>query len=494
MIEKEVFENIERLLVYAEKNLCLNKDDFAYKRNRILEILGIDTFEEVALSNEIEYAEPSVLLGNLVSSCVESGLFETYEAEKYTDSIMAELSLLPSQVSDEFESRIKTDSKSATDFLYGYCVKNNYVKKAFLDKNPRFTADNGLVITINKSKPEFRDSKKAASGNSVKGGYPKCVICAENEGYAPRNKRNLRKIDIVLNGDKFFWQYSPYGYFNEHGIAVNYEHIPMHVDRKTFIRLMDFVDIFPQYFIGCNAALPSIGGSVLAHDHYQGGGEILPLQKAGIAIDISSKKYPDLKIGIIDWPGTAIRVSGKNRESIIDFCEKIRAAWFNYNNEELNIIAKDANGQHSSVSPTVIKNGDTYEFSIILRNNMTSEKYPDGIFHVHPEFHIIKKEAIGLIEAQGLFILPGRLDGQLSAIKKLIVEGKPLSEDLLDFHMIFEEIKALCNGDYSEENVGKAIKDELASVCYRILENTAVFKDYRETVEFITKEVYSDNL
>ncbi len=492
MIKKEIFENIERLLIYAEKNLRLNREDFAYKRNRILEILKIDTLEEVDFSDGVGYTEPSVILGDLVGACVESGLFESLEAEKYTDSIMGELSLLPSQISTEFIEQMTKNSKAATDFLYGYCVKNNYVKKAVLDKNPRFTAENGLIITINKSKPEFRDPKKAASGNSVKGGYPKCVICAENEGYAPRNKRNLRKADLILNGTKFFWQYSPYGYFNEHGIAVNYEHIPMHVDRDTFIRLMDFVDIFPHYFIGCNAALPSIGGSVLAHDHYQGGGEILPLQKAGIAVNLDTEKYPDLKIGIIDWPGTAIRVSGKNRASLIDFCEKVRKTWFDYTNEDLGIIAKDALGQHSSISPTVIKNGDAYEFSIILRNNVTSEKYPDGVFHVHPEFHIIKKESIGLIEAQGLFILPGRLDEQLDRIKDLIVAGKPISEDLKDFDMIYKEIVALCKGDYKEENVGRAIKDELASVCYRILENTAVFKSYEQTIKFMKEEVYKE--
>ncbi|MBP5308744.1 MAG: galactose-1-phosphate uridylyltransferase [Clostridia bacterium] len=492
MTKKTVFELINELLIYAKKNLFLSENDLAYKRNRILEILGIDTLEECEFFEEVSDVEPSNLLSDFVDACVEKDLFERSEAEKYTDAVMGELSLLPSEIEKEFAERLKVDSKSATDFLYGYCVKNNYVKKAVLDKNPRYNAENGLIITINKAKPEFRDAKKAASGNSVKGGYPRCVICAENEGYAPRNKRNLRKVDLTLNGTKFFWQYSPYGYFNEHGIAVNYEHIPMHIDRETFARLMDFVDTIPQYFIGCNACLPSIGGSVLAHDHYQGGGEVLPLQKAKIAVDIGSEKYPDLEIGVIDWPGTAIRISGKNRESIIDFCDKVRTVWANYTNEELGIVAKDGDNQHSSISPTVIKKGDTYEFSIILRNNITSEEYPAGVFHAHPEFHIIKKESIGLIEAQGLFILPGRLDEQLKSIKDLIVQRKPLTEELSDFKMIFEEIKTLCNGDYSEENVDAAIKEELSSVCYRILENTAVFKDIDQTVKFMRKEVYGE--
>ena len=489
-MDEKIFKNVERLLAYATKNLGLNEADVAYKRNRVLEILGLDTCVETSPVGEIADSEPSAILSDLVASCVEEGLFEIYDTEKIADAVMGELSLLPSEIEAEFEKRLDGNTKNATDFLYGYCVKNNYIKKAVLDKNPRYNAENGLIVTINKAKPEFRDPKKAASGNSVKGGYPKCVICSENEGYAPRNKRNLRKVDLTLNGTKFFWQYSPYGYFNEHGIAVNYEHIPMHIDKETFPRLMDFVDRFPHYFIGCNACLPSIGGSVLAHDHYQGGGEVLPLQKAGIAVDISTEAFPDLKIGVIDWPGTAVRISGKNRESIINACERIRAAWFDYTDRSLGIIAKDEDGQHSSISPTVIKRGDTYEFSIILRNNVRSEKYPDGVFHAHPEFHIIKKESIGLIEAQGLFILPGRLDDQLRAVKEFIVENKPLSKELADFKMIYEEIKDLCKGDFSAENVDKATKAELASVCYRILENTAVFKDVAQTVKFMKEQVY----
>ena len=489
-MDKNVFIKINELLVYAEENLGLKKADFAYKRNRILEILGIDTLEEFPMPSKVGDNEPSVLLKALADACVKSGLFEAYESEKYTDAVMGELSLLPSVIDKEFKEREKNDAKSATDFLFDYCVKNNYVKKAVLDKNPRYTADNGLIITINKAKPEFRDAKKAASGNSVKGGYPKCVICCENEGYAPRNKRNLRKVDMTLNGTEFFWQYSPYGYFHEHGIAVNYEHTPMHIDRDTFARLIDFVDAFPHYFIGCNACLPSIGGSVLAHDHYQGGGEELPLQRAKIAIDISDKSYPDLKIGVIDWPGTAIRITGKNRASLIDLCDRIRTVWANYTDKSLGIIAKDEDGQHSSISPTVIKKGDEYEFSIILRNNIATEEYPAGVFHAHPEFHIIKKESIGLIEAQGLFILPGRLDEQLSIIKDLIASGKPLTEELSDFKMIFEEIKAICGGNVSAENVDNAVKKELASVCYRILENTAVFKDRALTVKFMKEWVF----
>ncbi len=248
---REILKKAEELTSYAKENLELDERDEAFVKNRVLEILQGVAGDELS--------------------------------EEETDEVFGVLSLLPSRIDERFAEILKNNgSKAATDWLYNYCVKNEYVKKAKLDKNPRFES-NGLIITINKAKPEFRDPKKAKAGNSVEGGFAKCVICRENEGFGARNKRNLRTVSITLGGQPWFWQYSPYGYFHEHGIAVNCEHIPMHVDKATFTRLMDFVDTFPHYFIGCNAPLPRIGGSVLAHDHYQGGGEILPMHKAKAA-------------------------------------------------------------------------------------------------------------------------------------------------------------------------------------------------------------------
>ena len=311
-------------------------------------------------------------------------------------------------------------------WLYNYCVNNKYVKKDVLDKNPRFDTSNGLTITINKAKPEFRDPKKAKAGNSVDGGFAKCVICRENEGFGARNKRNLRTVFITLGGKPWFWQYSPYGYFNEHGIAENCEHIPMHIDRQTLVNLLDFVDKFPHYFIGCNAPLERIGGSVLSHDHYQGGSEILHLHRAKIKTKIKDKNYPYVTVGILDWAGTVIRIKSDKRNEVVDIADRLREAWINYDNPELGIIAKDEKGVHNAISPTVIKTPTHYEMNVILRSNITSEKYSDGVFHAHPEYHSIKKESIGLIEAQGLFILPGRLEEQLQDIEKIIEAKKPL--------------------------------------------------------------------
>lgn len=444
---KDILKRAEELTSYAKENLELDKRDEAYAQNRVLEILqGVE--------------------GDELS-------------EEETDEVFGVLSLLPSKMDERFAETLKRDgSKAATDWLYNYCVKNEYVKKAKLDKNPRFES-NGLIITINKAKPEFRDPKKAKAGNSVEGGFAQCVICRENEGFGARNKRNLRTVSISLGSHPWFWQYSPYGYFHEHGIAVNCEHIPMHVDKATFTRLMDFVDLFPHYFIGCNAPLPRIGGSVLAHDHYQGGGEILPMHKAKAVYTLKNKAYPDAILEVVDWAGTVVRVVSKNRRSIEDICEAINEKWVHYNDPAIGIITEDKDGVYNAISPTVVKTERGYEMSIILRSNITSEEYPDGIFHAHPEFHVIKKESIGLIEAQGLFILPGRLEAELAEIEKIIEQNKPLPPEYAAFKLIYDEVKAIGG------NVHEAMKQELGSICSRILENTAVFKDKKQTVEFV---------
>lgn len=480
---KEVYLSIERLIDYARNNLELDERDVDYVTGGILRLLKIDGYEK----NGVRRGDYSLeeLLQNFCTACIEAGVFGEEDSEYYIDGVMGELSLVPSAVQDKFNNINKTDgSNAATEWLYNYCVNNDYVKKSKLDKNPRFEQD-GLIVTINKAKPEFRDPAKAVSGNSVKGGYPKCSICHENEGFSGRNKRTLRTVNIELGGKPWFWQFSPYGYFYQHGIAVNYEHTPMHVDNRTFANLLEFVDMFPHYFIGCNAPLPRIGGSVLAHDHYQGGGEILPMHKAKPVYTLTSKNYPEALAEVVDWQGTVVRIVSHDRRSIVDICGSINEKWLNYENKELGLIPKDKDGQHHALSPTVVKTQRGYEMSLIFRSNITSLQYPDGIFHAHPEFHIIKKESIGLIEAQGLFILPGRLEGQLGELAGLISECKPLGGELSEFAGIYDEIIQLSDGDFSRQNVDMAVRRELGSVCSRILENTAVFKDKMQTVKFL---------
>lgn len=448
---KDILTRAEEYTEYAKEYLELDRYNANYVKNQVLEILQRCESEDLS--------------------------------EEEIDEIFGVLSLMPSEINAKFQILLKVSGKAAMDWFYSYCVHNEYVKKAKLDKNPRFES-NGLIVTINKAKPEFRDPKKAKAGNSVEGGFAKCVICRENEGYGARNKRTLRTVDLNLGGQRWFWQYSPYGYFNEHGIAVNCEHTPMHIDEGTFTRLMDFVDIFPHYFIGCNAVLPRIGGSVLAHDHYQGGGEILPMHKAKAAYTLKHKSYPNATIEVVEWQGTVVRVISKERKDIVELCEMIRSAWVSYNNPELGIINEDSEGIHNSISPTVVKTERGYEMSVILRSNVTSEKYPEGVFHAHPEFHVIKKESIGLIEAQGLFILPGRLEGELSEIEKIIEENRQLPPEYAAFKLVYDETKAIYESE--KIDVHGAMKKELGSICSRILKNTAVFKDRQQTIKFMT--------
>lgn len=476
---------VDKLIGYARARLFLDPRNEIYARNQLLDILGKDSYTASGAAYEGETAAD--LLKEVCEEGIRSGLFSAEDEERICDEVMGALMLSPRETEDKFRSRMRTSSERATEWLYDYSVNCDYVKKQKLDKNPRFTAENGLIVTINLAKPEFRDPKKAASGNSTKGGYPLCTICRENEGFAGRNRRTLRTVSLRLGDEDWFWQFSPYGYFYQHGIAVNSRHIPMHVDKATFLRLMDFVDIFPHYFIGCNAALPRIGGSVLAHDHYQGGGERLPIFNAGAAIMMGNRSFPDVEVCVLDWFGTAVRVTGKNRGAVAAIADKIREGWVTYEDKARGLIPEDENGIHHAVSPTVVKTEKGYELTVILRSNITSEQYPDGVFHAHPEFHVIKKESIGLIEAQGLFILPGRLVGQLAEIRRLLVAGEELPEELKEFTMIYSELRAQ-QAAFTDEEAQRAIERELASVCERILKNTAVFATHRETAEFM-KEI-----
>ncbi|MGN0822285.1 MAG: galactose-1-phosphate uridylyltransferase [Candidatus Gallimonas sp.] len=478
---KSIYAAVEKLVGYAQEKLSLPARNALYVRNTVLGILGSDGFE----STGAEYAGESVteLLGGLLRASADENLISEEDFERIGDLIMGVLTPAPQEIQERFEALCAEDSQKATDWLYDLSVYSDYVKKEKLDLNPRFERK-GLIVTINKAKPEFRDSKKAAMGNSTKSGYPKCTICRENEGYFGRNKRTLRTVSIKLGGEDWFWQFSPYGYFRQHGIAVNTKHTPMHVDEATFYRLMDFVDRFPQWFLGCNAALPRIGGSVLAHDHYQGGGEVLPLQKARVAIAMKHPSYPDAEVAVLDWPGTAVRITAQSRETVASLSEIVRKFWVGYSNAAAGIVAEDADGIHSAVSPTVVKKDGRYEMTLILRNNITSEQYPDGVFHAHPEFHVIKKESIGLIEAQGLFILPGRLEEQMGRLAVALERGEALPADLSEFEMIFGEMKAM-RPSFNKEQAEEAVKEELASVCERILGNTAVFATAEETANFM---------
>ena len=480
-----VYRSLDALIGYACACLDLDPSDVDWARNQILALFSLDSYDSGDGSADPVSGGVDELLESFMQALVGAGLMAQDDAPSMADTVMGILSSRPSQLQRRFtQVEGAQGGMAAMHWFYDYCVKNTYIKKSSLDRNPRFSSG-GVVVTINLAKPEFKDMKKAAAGNSTAGGYPKCTICHENEGFAGRDKRTLRTIPLTLGGHDWFWQFSPYGYFREHGICVNADHTPMHVDKDTFGNLLDFVDRFPGYFLGCNAALPRIGGSVLAHDHYQGGGERLPVHQARAWRTLHLDGHPDTPIEILDWPGTVVRVVSPSRQEIIEVSEAVRQAWVDYDNPGLNIVNQGPEGRQSALSPSLVKTDRGYEMSLILRNNGVSPEFPDGIFHVHPEFYPVKQEPIGLIEAQGLFVLPGRLVGQLACLEEALVAGTGLPEQVADFSLEYGEITKILQGSHDPEKVHEALKSEIGSVCARILGNTAVFKRPEQTEEFL---------
>lgn len=484
MTARRVYETIDALVDYAKAHLELDPANEDWARNQIFAMFGLNSYAPTGATGA-GHSRPDDLLADFAGALLADGLIEEEQVEAICDQAMGHLTLIPSQLQARFAQVQEADGgDAAMSWLYEYSIRSNYVRRAVLDRNPRFET-RGLIVTINKAKPEFKDPKKAAAGNAVAGGYPRCSICHENEGFAGRAKFTLRTVPLKMGDEDWFWQFSPYGYLDEHGIAVNTVHTPMHVDADAFAQLISFIDQYPSLFIGCNAALARIGGSVLGHDHYQAGGELLPMHKAGSWRQLRDPQFPDAIVEVLDWHNTAVRVVSHDAEAVVAICSKIHNAWVTYSNEELGIIAQDADGVHSATSPTVIRTERGYEMSIILRSNITSEEFPAGVFHAHPEFHAVKQESIGLIEAQGLFILPGRLDRELALIADAIEAGTDLPAELEQFRLLFEETKALLAGSADRAAIDAAIRDELGSICERILHNTAVFKDKDQTVRFL---------
>ena len=483
-----VYLAIDELVYYAENCLLLDSYDVDYARRAVCDVLGLDSYapQDIDYDKVDALDRPDLLTATLKEVATTSGLITEEDGEFVIDRVMGALSLLPSEINDLFNS---LPAKKATDFLYDYSVKNYYVKKSALENNIRFKGDytkGGLEITINKARPEYVSANAAVKGNTPSGGYPKCSICPENEGFDGTGKSVLRTVSMDLGGEEWFWQYSPYGYLGKHGIAVSKAHAPMKVTDKTVVQLMDFVDRFPHFFIGCNAALPGAGGSVLSHDHFQGGEEMLPMHKAKGAVKLVYPKYPLAEIEVLDWYDSAIRVTSQSRQVIAEIEKDIREGWENYTNNAQGIVASDKSGQHNAVSLTMrkIDNG-RYCLYIILRSNVKSDEYPDGVFHTHPEFQAIKKEPNGLLEAQGLFVLPGRLEYQIAELKECLFNKTALPADLSDFKLLHKEIIKENGKEMSRVEAGIYVKAEIGSVCERILENIAVFKTADETAEFL---------
>lgn len=470
-------KHIATLLAYAELHLGLDKRDELYARNRILSALGLASCEPAEAGELPEL--PDGILRDIFACLTEEG--REFDPAVLGERLMDAVMLRPSETEREFWERYEKSPEAATEWLYRYAIESDYVKKSAIDKNLKWRSRDGrLEITINLSKPEKNNKDLAKQLKTVSVDYPKCIICRENEGFERTgfSRRNMRTVSLRLNGEEWFWQYSPYAYFNEHGIAISCAHTPMKLDENTAEHLFDFVDKFPHYFLGNNAPLPRVGGSILMHNHYQGGGYVLPMQRAGIAVPLQSKRYPKVKAGVVDWYNTAIRLEG-DRKGVAALAKDIFTAWEGYENAALEILPRTGEEAHNTASLIARKAQGGYILDMILRNNRTNGEHPGGIFHAHAEYHHIKSESIGLIEAMGLFVLPARLKRQLGEIKEYLTGERKYDEAATadDMKIFLPMIKKLMQkGRLTSAQAEDALRDEVESTCANILENTAVFK------------------
>ena len=490
---------VEKLVCYAKTFLSLGELDEVYTRNLLLGEFGLIS---AAVNPEIDTQAianmqvPDELYNEVMAYAKANKLCEDGYEDIYATYIFGILTPKPSEVNaTAIKLREQMSAKAFCEYFYNLCIKNNYIRKSAIDKNIGWEFKDGdrvLEITINLSKPEKDNKDIAKLVNAPKDDtkYPACLLCRENEGYRGTlthpARTNLRTISMDLAGERWFMQYSPYAYFYQHCILLSGKHTPMKMDKNTVEKLFDFIELVPHYFIGSNSDLPIVGGSILNHEHYQGGLHVMPMHKAGLARVYSSAEYPDVEIGTVNWYNSVIRLSGYNRHTVTELAGKVIDSWKKYNDESVNVIGLDENGVRHNTCTAVARflPDNRYSIDLILRNNRTDKTYPDGIFHAHPEYHNIKKEGIGLIEAMGLYILPARLKRQLAEIEDILVtrncDFNELAKAENDLHVHKDMIEKLLAENPSVKDKAKAKEIVTAYVnktCVEILKNTAVFKN-----------------
>lgn len=485
--------HVNNLIEYAKQHLRMREDDLLFCKNAVMNLLDLhkDTDGECETPDVegISLAEvPDSYVKPLSDYAVEKGLVDEADRGLFETALLGAVTPIPSQVNDYFKSDMeKLGERQALLNLYDLGIKSNYIKLTDVRRNIYWKYAGkkcDLEITINLSKPEKDNKEIARLKNAPATGYPKCMLCEENVGYKGRlgfpARQTLRFVPIKLNNEEWNMQYSPYMYYDEHCIIFSKKHSPMILERATFVKLLEFTKIFPDYIAGSNACLPIVGGSILTHEHYQGGGHLMPVHFTAPRWHFIHPKFPELRFSVQEWYNSDVRIHGQDLQKVADGAEYIRSVWQDYSDEKVGIIARTSD-PHNAITPIARKIGDEYTMDMLLRNNRVSEEYPDGIFHAHPEYHNIKKEGIGLIEAMGLFILPGRLDKECKAIS-LILQGKGEEdynnpESVLYKHK--EMIKKLLETHHgvSASEAEQAIRDYIGEVCENILLNTAVFKD-----------------
>ncbi len=482
MTSQELSRTIDALADYALEKKLIAPEDRTWAVNRLLAALKADEYTEGGQPVSAPLAD---LLDRLTGHAVEQGLCgeDITSRDLFDTGLMGLLTPRPSRIIGEFRARYALSPEEATDWYYAFSQDVNYIRRDRIARDRKWVAPTeygDLDITINLSKPEKDPRAIAAAKKAPQSGYPKCQLCRENEGYAGRlnhpARQNLRLIPVTIDEQDWFFQYSPYVYYNEHCILLGREHIPMKIDRSTFRKELDFVTQFPHYFVGSNADLPIVGGSILSHDHFQGGRYTFAMERAPLEEELAFPGFPAIRAGIVRWPMSVIRLTGADRDRLVELADRILTAWRGYTDEAAGIFAETDGEPHNTITPIARRRGMDYELDLVLRNNLTTPEYPLGVFHPHQELHHIKKENIGLIEVMGLAVLPARLKEELAALAEALVSGGDLrADERTAKHADWaEELKT--RRCFTQENAMAILQEEVGRVFAQVLEHAGVYK------------------
>ena len=498
-----VNEAVKKLVCYGLENHLLEEEDVVFTTNQLLEALQIEEYDEPQESYQHVELEP--VLKELLDYAYEHGVLEengVVYRDLFDTKLMAKLMPRPSEVIKKFWEVYKENgAKAATDYYYKLSQDSDYIRRYRISKDVKWKSETPygeIDITINLSKPEKDPKAIAAAKNAKQSGYPKCQLCMENEGYAGRinhpARQNHRIIPVTIQDSKWGFQYSPYVYYNEHCIVFNSKHIPMKIEHGTFCKLFDFVKQFPHYIVGSNADLPIVGGSILSHDHFQGGNYEFAMAKAPVEREFTVAGFEDVKAGIVKWPMSVIRISAPDSDRLIALADKILSAWRGYTDEEAFIFAMTDGEPHNTITPIARKRGDAFELDLVLRNNITTEEHPMGLYHPHAELHHIKKENIGLIEVMGLAVLPARLKDEMETLADAIVNKKDIRADQsIEKHADWVEELLPRHPELDSENVMDILHSEIALVFSKVLEHAGVYKRDEEGQKAFDRFVESLN-
>ena len=477
-------KSIRDLVEYGLRTGLVPACERNYTINLLLDLFREDEYAEPAEAPVCEELEQ--ILKDLLDEAVQRGIIEDSIGcrDLFDTKIMNCLMPRPAQVQETFWKRYEESPEAATDYFYQLSQNSDYIRRYRIKKDRKWTVDSpyGTIdITINLSKPEKDPKAIAAAKNAKQSSYPKCLLCMENEGYAGRMnhpaRENHRIIPITVNDCPWGFQYSPYVYYNEHCIVFNGQHVPMKIERNTFVKLFDFVKLFPHYFLGSNADLPIVGGSILSHDHFQGGHYTFAMEKAPMEELVTIPGYEDVEAGIVKWPLSVLRIRSKDEKRLIDLASHVLEVWRGYTDEEAFVFAETEGEPHNTITPIARKKGEFFELDLTLRNNITTEEHPLGVYHPHAQYHHIKKENIGLIEVMGLAVLPARLKTELEGLAECILEGKdPAKDAALEKHA--EWVKAFLPKyeNITRENVMEILQEEVGQVFVHVLEDAGVYK------------------